>query len=99
MAELQEAIHARYLPEVECSNEGGMSNWGVVVKLYDENGAAQFLSVSPGMISEVKGKTYLAIGVVQVDYSRKRVLVELPSEADSGVNRMWIPFTSFRSEG
>ena len=37
-------------------------------------------------------------GIINVDRRNRRVLIELPTEADSGANRMWIPFDSFRSE-
>jgi hypothetical protein len=36
---------------------------------------------------------YLPIGVVATDPdpAKKAVLIELPHEADSGVNRLWVP--------
>jgi hypothetical protein len=68
----------------------------VVAGVKNEKGEKQFLSVSKGMIGQYRGKKYLAVGIVQVDHDRKRVLVELPREADSGVNRLWVPFSSFR---
>lgn len=68
----------------------------VVVSVKDEKGRKQFLTVSNGMIAEEAGKSYLAIGVVEVDSRNGRVLIELPQESDSGVSRLWVPLSSFR---
>jgi hypothetical protein len=51
------------------------------------------------MIARAGGKNYLSVGIVQVDHQGRRVLVELPREADSGVNRLWAPFSAFRRGG
>lgn len=88
-----------YLPQVECEAEEGGADWELVVAVTDENGRKQFLSVSKGMVAREGGKTYLAVGVVQVDHRNGRVLIELPREADSGVNRLWAPLSAFRVGG
>ena len=85
-----------YYPEVECEARKGDADWEVVVGVTDEKGRKQFLSVSDGMIAEEEGKTFLAIGVVEVDSRNGRVLIELPQESDSGVSRLWVPLRSFR---
>ena len=41
---------------------------------------------------------YLPVGVINVDYRNNRVLIELPIEADSGTNRMWMLNDAFRVE-
>jgi hypothetical protein len=96
MSEQAQAISATYLPEVECRVRPGDAEWEVIVTARDEKGRKQNLSVSKGLVSHSDGKDYLFVGIVQVDYPGKRVLIELPCEADSGVNRLWVPFTSFR---
>jgi hypothetical protein len=88
-----------YLPEIECEVQPGDADWEVVVAVKDEKDRQQYLSISKGMIARVGGKNYLPVGVVQVDHQGRRVLVELPREADSGVNRLWAPFSSFRRGG
>jgi hypothetical protein len=85
-----------YLPEIECSITPGIREDEWSVRIPDENGKRQNLRVNKSLVSERSDMHYLAIGVVDLDYKRKRALVELPHEADSGVNRLWIPFTSFR---
>jgi hypothetical protein len=88
-----------YLPEIECEAEPGDADWEVVVGVKDEKGWEQFLSVSKGMVARVDGKNYLPVGIIQVDHPHRRVLVELPHEADNGVNRLWAPFSALRRGG
>jgi len=38
---------------------------------------------------------YLPVGIINIDRRNRRVLVELPTAADSGANRMWMPFEKF----
>jgi hypothetical protein len=85
-----------YFPEVECTIKPGFlpGEWSVSVP--DEEGKRQSLRVNKNLISEEGGKHYLAIGIVELDYRKKRALIELPHEADSGANRLWVPFSSFR---
>ncbi|MDE2095796.1 MAG: hypothetical protein KGL39_00955 [Patescibacteria group bacterium] len=85
-----------YLPEVECNVtvQNGILNTQVVY-VPDENGNRQYLRVSEGSLVIKWNKTYLPVGIVQLDYKGKRALVELPQEADSGVRRLWVPFDRF----
>jgi hypothetical protein len=92
----EQATLPTYLPEIECQVEPGDADWEAVVTVQDENGRKQHLSVSKGMVTTSGGKHYLTVGVVQVDHPHRRVLIELPREADSGVNRLWAPFSAFR---
>jgi hypothetical protein len=92
----EQTIQATYLPQIECEVEEGIAGWDSVVTVKDVNGRAQTLSVSKGMVNEENGRHYLPIGIVKVDYAQRRVLIELPSEADSGTSRLWAPFGSFR---
>jgi hypothetical protein len=87
-----------YLPEIECTVAPGFLPGELAVGVPDENAHRQHLRVNKNLVAEVGGKHYLAVGIVEVDYRRKRALVELPHEADSGANRLWVPFASFRQE-
>ena len=86
------------LPEVECLVEPGFLDKHVTVSVADEKNNRQYLEVPAGSVVAWGGKSYLPIGIVQLDYRKKRALIELPREADSGVRRLWIPFTTFRQE-
>jgi len=85
-----------YLPEVECSIAAGFREGELAVSVPDETGKRQNLRVNKNLVASEGGKHYLAVGIVQLDYKHKRALIELPHEADSGANRLWVPFSSFR---
>lgn len=87
-----------YLPEVVCDVSEGLTGSDVTVSVRDVDGFEQFVHVLPSMVNSTSGTPYLPVGVIDVDYRNKRVLVELPIEADSGTSRMWIPIDSFRVE-
>ena len=86
-----------YLPEVECVVETaeGLLHTSVVY-VSDEDKNRQYLRVGKADVISEGGKAYIRVGVVRLDYPRKRALVELPVEADSGTRRLWVPFTRFR---
>ena len=96
MAPLEEIT---YLPEVECviTVEEGILGTQVVA-VPDEDGKRESLCVGKGLIRRANGKTYLPVGVVQLDYRGRRALVELPTEAGSGNWRIWVPFHHFRRQ-
>jgi len=87
-----------YLPQVECTVQTGMLNT-VIVGIADEDCNYQFLRVGAGSVTAEGEKTYLPIGIVELDRRKRRALVELPVEADSGARRIWVPFDRFRPVG
>ncbi len=87
-----------YLPEIECTIAPGFLPAEVAVGVPDEDNRRQDLRVNRNLVSEVGSKHYLAVGIVDLDYREKRALIELPHEAGSGANRLWVPFSSFRQE-
>ena len=87
-----------YFPEVRCEISEGLIESDITVSIRDINGRDQFIHVLPSMVNRELSKCFLPVGIINVDYPNNRVLVELPIEADSGVNRMWMSFDSFRIE-
>src|SRR5258707_8470781 len=88
-----------YLPEIECEATPSPAFDAMVhATVTDEAGDKQFILVHQNLIDREGSKTFLAVGIVKLDRDRKRALVEFPAEADSGANRMWVPFTAFRKE-
>lgn len=88
-----------YLPQVFCDIVNDHATLETkIVGVPDEEGNKQFLRVGPGALDEVDGRAYLWVGIVELDRKRRRALVELPHEADSGVSRLWIPFDNFRRQ-
>lgn len=48
------------------------------------------LRVPKDFLVNDRGPFHLTVGVVAYDAKSKRFLIELPHEADSGVNRLWV---------
>jgi hypothetical protein len=94
---MADVAEVTYLPEVECvvTTERGLLDTQIV-GVPDENGNRQYLRVPQGYVTRQGDKTYLPIGIVELDRRKRRALVELPVEADSGVRRLWVPFDNFR---
>jgi hypothetical protein len=88
----------KYFPEVKCTVTSSDLYNTQVVGIPDETGNSHFLRVAQGAVKEFQGQHYLPVGIVEVDESRQRALIQLPYEADSGANRLWIPFSNFRAE-
>ena len=87
-----------YLPNIRCEVSEGLLDTDITVCVTDVDGREQYMHVLPSMVNREGGLTYLPVGIIKIDRRDHRVLIELPIEADSGVNRMWIPFSSFRVE-
>ncbi len=88
-----------YYPEVRCEvREGGILPQGVTAVVEDINRRRQFVQVTQALINRIGDVSYLPIGLVEIDRKSRKALIELPAEADSGVNRMWVGFDSLRSE-
>ena len=50
----------------------------------------QFLRIERDFLNTVEGQWFLSVGVVYDDRQQPWVLIELPHEADSGANRLWV---------
>ena len=87
-----------YLPEVRCEVSEGLTERDITVSVKDIDGGEQYIHVLPSMVNRENVTTYLPVGIINVDRRNRRALIELPTEADSGANRLWIPFDSFRAE-
>ena len=88
-----------YLPQVFCDVVNPRATLDtIIVGVPDEGGNRQFLRVSSGAVDRVGDRAYLQVGIVELDRKRRRALVELPHEADSGVSRLWVPFDNFRKQ-
>jgi len=88
----------RYFPEVECEATPSSLYETEVVGVPDETDNRHFLRVARGTVHRSENRAYLPVGIIDVDRRHGRVLVQLPYEADSGANRLWIPLNRFRSD-
>ncbi len=85
-----------YLAAVECTIEIEHDAWGMqAVRVREDSGNRHYLAVPKGFVVREGEKTYLPIGIVELDRRKRRALVELPLEADSGFRRLWVPFDNF----
>ena len=57
-------------------------------------GHREFLEVPAAFLHHEAGKSYLPVGLVGRDLRQNLALVELPFEADSGANRVWVVASS-----
>ena len=74
--------------------EDGLRASEVTVGIKSTKGRTEFLHVSGSNLLVTDGRRYLAVGLVHVDPATKQHLIQFPQEADSGVNRIWVPDTS-----
>jgi len=81
------------MPLVLCEVKRGLREEEASVTVRDVTGRAQRLRVDKDFVVTHDHEQYLPIGVVAADPdpAKKAVLIELPHEADSGVNRLWVP--------
>jgi hypothetical protein len=56
----------------------------------DYQGRKHYLRVERDFLSQESGAAFLPVGVVHVDPRTNLVLIELPHEAETGANRLWV---------
>lgn len=78
------------MAKIYCELSDGLRSSEVVASFTDYNGRKHFIRVERDFLTDLSGKKYLTVGIVQVDPKTKAVLVELPHEAETGVNRLWV---------
>jgi hypothetical protein len=78
------------MPLVPCEVSDGLRPSEATVCVKDVHGRPQFLRIERDFLITEGGISYLSVGVVYDDKSKGVVLIELPHEADSGANRLWV---------
>jgi hypothetical protein len=74
-----------------CEQVGpGMRDSERCVSVRDICGRREWLLVEQDFLAVRQNKTYLPVGIVQVDPDQDLVLVEFPHEAATGGNRAWV---------
>ena len=73
----------------ESASEGLRASEALAI-FRDYQGRRHFLRVERDFLSEEDGRYYLPVGVVHVDPRTNMVLIELPHEAETGANRLWV---------
>lgn len=83
-------------PEVRCVVSDGFFPNFVSAQVQDRDGRPEFLLIYKTMIRQLDGVFYLPVGIIAIDEDSESVLVQFPTEADSGSHRSWMTYDSFR---
>ena len=82
------------MPYVLCSVSDGLCPSEVTVEVQDVDDRPEYLRVHREFVKQFDNRQYLPIGVVGQDREKDLFLIELPHEADSGANRLWVARSS-----
>ena len=79
------------MAKVRCERvTDGLRASEAVATLRDHSGRRHFIRVERDLLSQENGSAFLPIGIVHVDPRSKMILIELPHEAETGANRLWV---------
>ena len=79
------------MAEVLCEHVGpGLRVTERSVAVRDVRGHREYIRVEEDFLTEVGERAYLPVGVVHIDKEKGMVLIEVPHEADTGGNRLWV---------
>jgi hypothetical protein len=82
------------MPYILCAVSDGLRPSEVTVEVYDVDDRPEYLRVHREFVKQFDSRNYLPIGVVGHDRDKNLFLIELPHEADSGANRLWVTSSS-----
>jgi hypothetical protein len=68
----------------------GLRQADAVITLLDVQGRRHFLQIEKDFLVRQNGHSYLPVGLVHRDAPTGALLIELPHEAETGVNRLWV---------
>ena len=79
------------MAKVRCENiSDGLRASEAVASVRDLQGRRHFIRVERDFLSQDAAGDYLPVGIVHFDPRSKSVLIELPHEAETGANRLWV---------
>jgi len=82
---------------VECKVRNGLRPSEASVEIRDAEGRPEFLPVERDFLHLEDEQYYLPVSVFHVDQARKRAIVTLPVEADSGSHRIWVKLSQMKN--
>ena len=68
----------------------GLREADAILTFLDFHGRRHFLQIEKDLLVRHNGHSYLSVGFVQRDAPTGAFLIELPHEAETGVNRLWV---------
>jgi hypothetical protein len=78
------------MAQIICEVSEGLRHSEATVRIRDYSGRAEFLPTDREFLTQ-RGDTYfLPVGLIHLDRAQGLALIELPLEADSGANRIWV---------
>jgi len=84
------------MAKIRCNRvSSGLRQSEALASFVDFHGRTHSIRVERDFLSENDGNTYLPVGIVHVDPKNKAVLIELPHEAETGANRLWMKEEQF----
>jgi hypothetical protein len=79
------------MSELRCERiSDGLRASEAIAEIQDRHGRRHFIRVERDFLTSRGTEKFLPIGIVTVDPRQRLVLVELPHEAETGANRLWI---------
>jgi hypothetical protein len=68
----------------------GLRQADAIITLLDIQGRRHFLQIEKDLLVRQNGHSFLPVAVVHRDVTTGAFLIELPHEAETGVNRLWV---------
>jgi hypothetical protein len=68
----------------------GLREADAILTFLDVHGRRHFLQIEKDLLILRNGNSYLPVGFVNRDARTGAFLIELPHEAETGVNRLWV---------
>lgn len=79
------------MAKLRCENvTRGLRDSEVVAAFSDYSGRRHFIRVEGDFLYKEPDGRYLPVGIVHIDPKTRLVLIELPQEAETGANRLWV---------
>jgi len=88
------------MPYVLCKVDEGLRPSEVTVELRGIGDRFEFLRVDREFVKKIGDSFYLPVGLIfknRVD-NQEIALIELPHEADSGANRLWVALSALKED-
>lgn len=79
------------MAKIRCNRiSPGLRTSEVLASFTDYHGRTHSIRVERDFLTDEHGQNFLPVGIVHVDSKNKAVLIELPHEAETGANRLWL---------
>ena len=79
------------MAKIRCNNVSeGLRQSEALASFVDFHGRTHSIRVERDFLAEQNGHQFLPVGIVHLDSRNNAVLIELPHEAETGANRLWV---------